>query len=53
MLVQRTSALFASTVTYMIPALATFIGFIDGESVSIYHGVGLLFIMVGVYLSRQ
>lgn len=53
MLVQRTSALFASMVTYMIPVLATFIGFIDGESVTIYHGLGLLFIMWGVYLSRQ
>jgi drug/metabolite transporter (DMT)-like permease len=37
----------------MIPALATFIGFIDGESVTIYHGMGLLFIVAGVYLSRQ
>jgi drug/metabolite transporter (DMT)-like permease len=53
MLVQRTSALFASMVTYMIPILATVIGFLDGEPISLYHGIGLLFIMAGVYLSRQ
>ncbi|NND34996.1 MAG: DMT family transporter, partial [Saprospiraceae bacterium] len=53
MLVQRTSALFASMVAYMIPLMATIIGFFDGESITIYHGIGLLFIISGVYLSRN
>jgi len=53
MLVQRTSALFASTITYLIPIIATILGSFDGEAVSIYHGIGLLFIISGVYLSRK
>ena len=53
MLVQRTSALFASMVTYIIPFLATIIGFFDGETMTLWHGLGLLFIILGIYLSRQ
>lgn len=53
MLVQRTTALFAAMVTYLIPVVATLLGFFDGEPISIMHGAGLLLIISGVYLSRQ
>lgn len=53
MLVQRTTPLFASMVTYLIPVIATLLGLLDGESITILHGVGLLLIFSGVYLSRR
>ena len=40
MLVQRTTPLFASTVTYLIPVIATFLGVFDGEVVTIIHFLG-------------
>jgi drug/metabolite transporter (DMT)-like permease len=52
-LVQRTTALFASMVTYLIPVIATLLGFLDGEPISAAHAIGLLLIISGVYLTRQ
>jgi drug/metabolite transporter (DMT)-like permease len=52
MLVQRTSPLFASMVTYLIPLIATILGFFDGEAISMMHNIGLLLIISGVYLSK-
>lgn len=51
-LVKRTSPLFASMVTYLIPVIATILGVFDGEPFSVYHITGLVMIISGVYLSR-
>lgn len=50
-LTQRTTALFASTVTYLIPIVAILWGFIDGEPISWVHVAGMVCILFGVYLS--
>lgn len=52
-LTQRTSAIFASTVTYLMPVVALGWGAVDGEAVTPYHLVGLLLILIGVYLSSN
>lgn len=51
-LVQRTTPLFASMVTYLIPVIAVILGFFDGETLTVLHGIGLLMIFSGIYLSR-
>jgi drug/metabolite transporter (DMT)-like permease len=51
-LVQMTSALFGAAVAYIIPITAVAIGFFDGELITIWHFVGMLLILGGVYLTR-
>lgn len=50
---QQTSALFASTVTYFIPIVALFWGFVDGEAIGWSYGIGLGLILCGVYLASR
>jgi len=50
-LARRTSALFATMVTYIIPVIAVLIGLYTGESVGIIHIFGLGLILTGVYIS--
>ena len=52
-LIQKTSALFASSVTYLIPIVVLFWGVLDGESLVVFHFVGLLLIVGGVFLVRK
>lgn len=52
-LTQRTTALFASTVTYLIPIVALFWGLGDGEPIGPLHVVGMILILAGVYLSSN
>ncbi|MEZ5022208.1 MAG: DMT family transporter [Chitinophagales bacterium] len=47
----RTSALFATMVTYIIPVVSVIIGFFDGESLGMIHIIGLTLILFGVYIS--
>jgi drug/metabolite transporter (DMT)-like permease len=49
-IIQETSALFASSVTYVIPVFAAMWGYFDGERLSIWHLVMALIILSGVYL---
>ncbi len=51
-LVQRTDALFASTVSYLIPIVALMLGLLDGERLSWMEMMGLVLIVGGVYLAR-
>ena len=51
-LIQMTSALFGAAVAYIIPITAVFIGFLDGEFITIWHFVGMALILLGVYLTR-
>lgn len=49
-IIQKTSALFASSVTYVIPVFAAFWGWVYGEHLEWMHGVFALIILFGVYL---
>lgn len=50
-LTQRTTALFASTVTYLIPIVALLWGVLDGEHIGAMHLLGMVLVLLGVYLS--
>jgi drug/metabolite transporter (DMT)-like permease len=52
-LVKRASGLFASLVTYGIPFIALFWGFIDGESIDLIEIGCLGIILSGVYLANR
>ncbi len=50
---QISSPVFASSVTYLIPVVATLMGFLDGESISFLHYFGMTIILIGVYLINK
>lgn len=52
-LVQKTGALFASTVTYLMPIVAVLWGITAGESVGIEHFLCMVLILAGVYLAKK
>ena len=52
-IIQRTNALFASTVTYIIPIFATLWGWLDDEPLTVLHLVGGLVVLVGVRLVNR
>jgi drug/metabolite transporter (DMT)-like permease len=52
-LIQVTSAVLASSVTYLIPIVAILWGVFDGETIQIQHFVGMGIILVGVYLVNK
>jgi drug/metabolite transporter (DMT)-like permease len=52
-LIQKTSAVFASTVTYLLPLVAVIWGLLDGERFSIWYVVGGLLILLGIYLIKE
>ena len=52
-LVQMSSPVFASSVTYTIPIVALMWGIMDGERFSIYQVLATCVIIVGVYLSNK
>lgn len=52
-LIQMSSPVFASSVTYLIPVVACIWGLLDNESLSIAQGFGALIILVGVYFSAR
>jgi len=52
-LVQRTNAVFASTVTYLMPVVALIWGVIDGEAVTPVTLMGLGTILAGVYITKR
>jgi drug/metabolite transporter (DMT)-like permease len=49
-LIQNTSALFGSSVTYIIPVFAIMWGLFDGEKISVLHFFWISLIFIGVYL---
>ena len=49
-LIQQTSAIFASVVTYFMPVVAVFWGILDGEKLTLIHVLGAILILLGVYL---
>ncbi len=52
-LVQRAGGLFASLVTYGIPFVAIFWGFMDGENITWIEIICLSIILLGVYLANR
>lgn len=53
LLVQKTSAIFASTVTYLIPAFAIFWGIFDGEIINLTHFIGIIIILTGIFFVNR
>lgn len=52
-LIQQTSAIFASVVTYLMPVVAVIWGIIDGEKLTTIHALGGILILAGVYLIQM
>ena len=52
-LISRSSAIFASSVTYLIPIVAILWGVFDGEIITPYYLFGMLIILSGVYLVNK
>ena len=52
-LIRRTSAVFASSVTYIIPLFAILWGILDGEIITTLHGLGMAVVLTGVYLTNR
>jgi drug/metabolite transporter (DMT)-like permease len=52
-LIQMSSPIFASSVTYLIPVVAFGWGFLDAETLTITQGLGAAIILVGVYFSAR
>lgn len=52
-LIQMTSAVFATSVTYLIPIVAIAWGLLDGERIFAWHYVGMALILAGIYLVNK
>jgi drug/metabolite transporter (DMT)-like permease len=52
-LIKTSDALFASSVTYLIPIVATMWGVFDNEHLGIFHLMALCLILSGVYLINK
>jgi len=52
-LIRYTSAVLASSVTYIIPVFAILWGFLDHEEVTLMHGGFIMLVLMGVYLSTR
>ncbi len=52
-LIQISSPLFATSVTYLIPIVAVFWGLLDHENLNIIQLVAGIFILLGVYLANR
>jgi drug/metabolite transporter (DMT)-like permease len=52
-LLKRTSALFATMTTYLIPVVAVLVGLADGERIGVIHVTGLMLILAGVYVTSS
>lgn len=53
MIIKRVSAVFASSVTYIIPVFAIFWGFVDGENILPLQLVCIAIILTGVYIVNK
>ena len=52
-LVQISSTIFASSVTYLIPIIAVIWGLLDNEVLLLQHYLGMLVILIGVYITNR
>lgn len=51
--VKQTNTVFTSSVTYIIPVVAVILGVLDGESIWLQQGAGMLAILVGVWCANR
>jgi drug/metabolite transporter (DMT)-like permease len=52
-LIQMTNPVFSSMVSYLAPMIAISFGFLDGETITHWHFVGILLILFGIYLANS
>ncbi len=52
-LIQATGSMFSSMVTYLMPIVSVFWGFLVGEKITWMHLVGFAMILSGVYLTQK
>ncbi|MEZ4908421.1 MAG: DMT family transporter [Saprospiraceae bacterium] len=52
-LVQKSNAIFASSVSFMAPVISFLLGLLDGEKIDVVGILGLILILVGIYLTRN
>ncbi|WP_028376881.1 DMT family transporter [Leeuwenhoekiella sp. MAR_2009_132] len=52
-LIQISSAVFSTSVTYLIPVIGIFWGLLDGELFTLIHFLGAMVILAGVYLVNR
>lgn len=52
-LVQISTPVFASSVTYLMPIVALIWGVLDGEGFSVLQGLATIIILIGVFLSHK
>ena len=51
-ILQMKDALFASSVTYIIPIFAIMWGVLDGEKLYLWHYLGIVVICIGIYITN-
>jgi drug/metabolite transporter (DMT)-like permease len=52
-LVQMSTPVFASSVTYSMPVVALMWGVLDGEGFSVLQGLATLLILLGIYMANK
>ncbi|NML67057.1 DMT family transporter [Hymenobacter sp. RP-2-7] len=52
-LLQQSTTLFASSSTYLIPIVALGWGALDGEAFNLWHGLGMVVILAGVWVIHR
>lgn len=52
-IIKHTSAVFASTVTYLIPIFAIFWGVVDGETINFLQIIAIGVILIGIYFINK
>ncbi len=52
-LIKDSSAIFASSVTYIIPVIAIIWGIADNEEILLHHIIGTIIILCGIYLVNK
>ncbi len=52
-LIKKSTALFASFVTYLVPFMALFWGALDGENISYIHFLSLILILLGISIANK
>ncbi len=52
-LIQQSTALFASSSTYLIPIVALGLGALDGEAFNLWHAAGMAIILGGVFIIHR
>lgn len=53
MLIKKTTTIFATSVTYLIPIIAILWGLFDNEPINIYHLLSIAIIFLGVYFINK